>query len=52
VVAADGFTYERSAIENWFQTHDHSPMTNEKLAHKNLNSNILIKTLLKSISQE
>jgi hypothetical protein len=52
VVAADGFTYERSAIEKWFQTSDCSPMTNEKLAHKNLNPNILIKTLLTSISQQ
>lgn len=51
VVAADGFTYERSAIQAWLQHNDHSPMTNEKLAHTNLNENILIKNLLATISQ-
>ncbi|KAK9816505.1 hypothetical protein WJX72_001230 [[Myrmecia] bisecta] len=29
VVAADGHTYERSAIAEWFSRHDTSPMTNE-----------------------
>ena len=28
VVAMDGHTYERAAIETWFQTSDRSPMTN------------------------
>jgi hypothetical protein len=52
VVAADGFTYERAAIENWLKTNDHSPMTNEKLAHKNLNPNLVIKAILASITQQ
>ena len=33
---ADGFSYERSAIESWLKGHDTSPRTNVKLAHKDL----------------
>jgi hypothetical protein len=51
VVAADGFTYERSAIENWLKSNDCSPMTNEKLAHKNLDPNLIAKTILATITQ-
>ncbi len=40
VVAADGYTYERSAIEGWLQTKDSSPMTNEKLEDKVLYPNL------------
>ncbi|CAF5222228.1 unnamed protein product, partial [Rotaria magnacalcarata] len=50
-VAADGFTYERTAIENWLKANDCSPMTNEKLAHKDLTSNVLVKRLLDAITQ-
>ena len=33
---ADGFTYERSAIENWLKTHDISPATGVELESKQL----------------
>lgn len=33
VIAADGFTYERSAIEDWLSRKGTSPMTNEPLEH-------------------
>lgn len=36
VVAADGHTYDRPAIEKWFATHDTSPMTGVKLPTTNL----------------
>jgi len=36
VIAADGFTYERSAIEAWLQKKSTSPMTNSPLEHLNL----------------
>lgn len=39
VIAADGYTYERSAIEEWLRTHDTSPMTNAHLQHKGLTPN-------------
>lgn len=32
VVAADGYTYEKTAIEKWFQEHDTSPMTGEVIS--------------------
>lgn len=35
-VAADGYTYDRNAIETWLKEKDISPMTNLPLAHKNL----------------
>lgn len=45
-VAADGYTYERKAIEGWFKENDTSPMTNLPLPHKNLLPNY---TLLSAI---
>lgn len=42
-VAADGYTYERKAIERWLDKHDNSPMTNLRLPSMNLlpNYNLL-----------
>ncbi len=39
VIAADGHTYEREAIEQWLQAHNTSPKTNTKLRHKELTDN-------------
>ena len=39
VVAADGHTYERSAIARWLTTSNKSPMTGSVLPHKNLVTN-------------
>lgn len=36
VVAADGHSYEREAIEEWLKKHDTSPVTNLKLRNKTL----------------
>lgn len=36
VTTDDGTTFERSAIESWFQTNDTNPLTKEKLASKTL----------------
>lgn len=49
VVAADGITYERSAIVNWLSSHNTSPMTNESLSNLNLHSNNLVKTLVEEL---
>ncbi|XP_050224602.1 U-box domain-containing protein 35-like isoform X2 [Mercurialis annua] len=35
-VAADGYSYDRKAIEKWLEDNDKSPMTNLPLASKNL----------------
>jgi ankyrin repeat protein len=39
VIAADGHTYEREAIEKWLEAHDTSPKTNEALEDKKLRTN-------------
>ena len=44
VVAADGQTYERKWIEEWLQSHDTSPVTNERLEHRVLVPNRSIRT--------
>lgn len=36
VIAADGFTYERSAIKGWLSRKKTSPMTNAPLEHERL----------------
>lgn len=42
VVAADGHTYERSAIARWLKTSDKSPLTGSVLSHKNLVQNYML----------
>ncbi|XP_022738516.1 LOW QUALITY PROTEIN: U-box domain-containing protein 35-like [Durio zibethinus] len=47
-VAADGYTYDRKAIEKWLESNDKSPMTNLPLSNKNLLPNY---TLLSAIAE-
>lgn len=44
VLAADGFTYERSAIEDWLRRKGTSPMTNTPLAHLQLTPNHIVRS--------
>lgn len=46
VVAFDGFTYDRSFIEDWFRKNDHSPTTGSKLPTKELIPNNSLKRVL------
>lgn len=46
VVASDGHTYERSAIERWFETASTSPVTNETLRNRALHENVLARNLI------
>ena len=48
VMADDGNTYERVAIECWLEKHDISPVTNEKFTDKTLMANKAIKSLIAS----
>jgi U-box domain. len=48
VVAADGGTYERSAIQRWLRSSDMSPLTGVKLKHKDLIPNYLLISSLQS----
>ena len=44
VVASDGQTYERSAIEEWFGSHRTSPMTGARLTNLSLTENHLVRS--------
>jgi hypothetical protein len=46
-VAADGFSYELEAIEQWLHSgHDTSPMTNLRLKHTLLTPNYTLRSFL------
>jgi hypothetical protein len=45
VIAADGQTYERSAIEHWLQSHGTSPLSGQRLEHMRLTANHLVRRL-------
>ncbi len=46
VIAEDGHTYERSAIEDWFKKNSTSPNTGLLLANKNLLPNRVIISMI------
>jgi len=46
VIAIDGFTYEKSAIEKWISTNMNSPVTGQKLMSNTLFDNKLIKSMI------
>jgi hypothetical protein len=48
VVAADGHTYERSAIARWLSTSNKSPLTGSVLPHKDLVPNYMLLSSLAS----
>lgn len=52
VIAADGFTYERSAIEDWLTRKKTSPMTNVPLEHERLIPNLSVSRALKAFFWE
>ncbi|DBA96197.1 TPA: hypothetical protein ACH3X3_002397 [Trebouxia sp. C0006] len=46
VIAADGHTYERAAVQDWLLHHKMSPVTGVSLAHTRLVPNVLIRSVL------
>ena len=46
VMAADGHSYDRAAIEEWLQTHDTSPLTNYTLQSKLLTPNHALRSII------
>ncbi|XP_059316097.1 U-box domain-containing protein 35-like [Lycium ferocissimum] len=46
-VAADGYTYDRKAIESWLVDNDNSPVTNLPLPHKQLLPNYSLLSAIK-----
>jgi hypothetical protein len=51
VVAADGHTYERSAIARWLHTSDKSPLTGAVLVHKDLVPNYMLVSSLQEAAR-
>jgi len=49
VLTMDGFTYEKSAISKWFESHDTSPMTNKTLSSKALVPNFALRAVMESM---
>jgi hypothetical protein len=52
VIASDGHTYERKAIEGWFTKNDTSPNTGLALANKDLLPNYVVKGMLDAFKKE
>lgn len=52
VIAADGFTYERSAIEDWLSRKKTSPMTNQPLLHSDLVPNHAVRGALQKLKEK
>jgi len=52
VVTADGHTYEQAAIAAWLEQHETSPLTNERLPHKNTIPNQLARTQLMALREK
>ena len=46
VIAADGGTYERAAMEAWLQQHHTSPVTGTQLPHLRLVPNVVARGAL------
>ena len=46
VIASDGHTYERKAIEKWLEEHKTSPITRQNISSYNLISNRAVKLLI------
>jgi len=46
VVAADGHTYERSALERWFKNHNLSPLTGTELNTKVTYNNYTLRSII------
>jgi len=48
VMDCNGHTFERVAIEQWYRTHDTSPITNQLVANKNLVPNYALKQIIEA----
>ena len=51
VIAGDGHTYERCAMEGWLQQHTTSPCTGEELSHLRLVPNVVIRSAIRAQQQ-
>lgn len=49
VVAADGHTYDRAAIQHWLSAHHTSPLTGAALPHRHLTPNYALRSLISDL---
>ena len=47
VIAADGITYERNAVNEWIRANGTSPITRERLSTANLTPNIAMRSIIR-----
>ena len=52
VIASDGHSYEREAIQRWFQTHRTSPLTGRVMPNQDLIPNHRLRTLIQDMLQD
>lgn len=52
VIAADGHSYERAALEAWLAHNDISPVTGQSLPHKRIVGNMLVKSAIMTYQKE
>jgi hypothetical protein len=52
VVYADGHSYDRAAIEEWFRLHNTSPLTNQPLQSKHLIPNHTLRKTINDFNQK
>jgi len=51
VIAADGHTYERHAMEHWLLQHGTSPITGAQLGHLRLVPNVIVRSIVRTQQQ-
>ena len=52
VIAGDGHSYEREAIERWLSSHRTSPLTGSVIAHTTLIPNHRLRTLIQGLDEQ
>jgi hypothetical protein len=52
VVCADGHSYDRAAIQEWFSNHNTSPLTNQRLPNKHLIPNHTLRKMIDEYNQK
>ena len=52
VICSDAHTYERSAIEQWLSTNNHSPITRQIINNNNLIPNIVLRNIIQEFEKD
>ena len=52
VICSDGHTYERSAIETWLSTNNHSPITRERIINEYIIPNFVLRKMIREFEED